>query len=529
MVEEILFDDDARQAMNEGVRKLADAVRVTLGPRGRNVIFDQKMDISLSTNDGVTIAKMIELPDPAENMGAELIKEAAVKTNDSVGDGTTSAVVLADSLIMEGQKNIAAGADPLGLKRGMEKALSAAVKVIGEAGVPLGDKNFIKEVAAVSGNNDEFIGNIVAEAFDKVGLNGIITVEDSQQMNTKLRYTQGINLESGYISESFVNNKNSRTVEFDKPYLLLVEDRISDFTDIVKILEEIVRTGESLVIITQDLEDEALRVLVMNVIRGGMKAAAIKCPGFGDTRKRNMQCISLMVGGQVITGDMGLQLETAGLELCGRADRIEISKERTIITNPPNAGSEAVSVMLKRLRNELAEEEADYEQEKLETAISILSGGIAVITVGGASEIEMFERKYRIEDAVKAVYSSIDEGVIVGGGKAYLLADSVIGELAETLEGDEKTGALLLRQAMRAPVMQIAENAGEKGSVVADKLLNSGSQNYGFDALTLEYKDLFKAGIIDPVKVVKTALTSAVSVAVSMLTTNASVFKKEKD
>ena len=529
MVKEILFDDEARQALSEGVRKLADAVKITLGPKGRNVIFEQKMDISLSTNDGVTIAKMIELPDPSENMGAELIKEAAIKTNDAVGDGTTTAIVLADSMVKEGYKNIASGANPLIIKKGFEKALKEAVEVIDRSGIKIEDRTMIQEVATVSGNNDEFIGNIVADAFDKVGFNGIVTVEDSQQMDTTLRYTNGISLDNGYISEFFINNENSKTAEFEKPYILLVEDRISSFGDLLHILEETASTGSSLVIITQDLEDEALKGLSINVLQGAIKAAAIKCPGFGDTRKRNLQSIAKMVGGQVITNDLGLRLETAGLEVCGRADRIEIQKELTIITNPQNADSEEVTVMISSLRRELTETTADYEIEKIETTLSILSGGIAVITVGGASEIEMFERKYRIDDAIKAVYSSIEEGVIVGGGKAYLLANDNLDKLIMTLDGDEKTGAMIFKQALMAPVNQIAENAGVSGSVVIDTILKDDEQNFGFNAMTLEYTDLFKAGIIDPVKVVKTALISATSVAASILTTTASVYKRNED
>ncbi len=529
MSENILYDEQARNALLAGIDKLADAVRVTLGPKGRNVAFDQKYDVPLVTNDGVTIAKQIELEDPFENMGANIIKTAAVKTNETVGDGTTASVVLTRAIAKEGVKNVVAGANPVIINKGINKALEVVLKEIDKISRPVKDKNDVKQIAKISGNNDEFIGDMISDAFDKVGLNGAVTIEDSQQMETVLTYANGVNLGNGYLSEHFINNENNKSAELDKPYILLYEDRIKNFKDIIKILEETAQNGASLLIIAQDVEESALKTLALNVSRGVLKAAAIKCPGYGDTRKRNMKALALVLNGTVVTNEAGLKLEECGLEICGRADRVVIEKENTIIQNPAGANSEETQIMIKQVRDLLKVTKEDYEIEKLQNTLAILQGGLALITVGGVSELEMFERKYRMEDAINAVYASAEQGIVPGGGKALILAIPEVDKLVDSLEGDEKTGAKIVRDALEAPLRQIAENAGMDAGVVADKVINNNDVNFGFNALTGEYEDLVKAGVIDPAKVIKSSLTSAVSSATMLLTTEASVHQPKKD
>lgn len=527
MAKEILYNEENIEALSVGVDKLADAVRITLGPRGRNVIFDQKYDIPLATNDGVTIAKQIQLDDPFENAGAEMIKEAAVKTNELTGDGTTAAVVIAHKLINQGIKNITSGANPLLLKKGIEAAAKIAVDALSKSAVKI-DKKYLRQIATISGNNDPFIGDLVAEAFENVGLNGIVTVEDSQQMKTTLNHSNGIHIDNGYLSEYFINNLNNKTVEMDEPYILLVEDRIKKLQDILEVLEQAARKGVNLLIIAQDVEDEALTALALNAAKGALKVAAVKSPGYGDTRKRHMKALAHMLDGQLVTEDTGMKLENCGLEVCGRAKRVVIEKEKTVIQEPAGAGSEDVEKMLAQVRNQIERETADYEIEKLNVTISLLSGGISVITVGGATEIEMFERKYRIEDAVSAVYASVEQGVVAGGGKALLSTVPEVDAYIQAIEGDERTGAKILRDALIAPIRQIAENAGTDPGVVVDNVLRSDNVNYGFNALTMQYEDMIEAGIIDPLKVVKTSLLNAVSSATMLLTANVGVHKKEE-
>ncbi|NLZ38205.1 MAG: chaperonin GroEL [Firmicutes bacterium] len=527
MAVKLLHGEQARNAIMTGMNKVADAVKSTLGPKGRNVAFDQKYDVPLVSNDGATIAKQITLKEPFESTGAELIKQVALKSNETAGDGTTTAVVLAQVMISEGLKNLVAGANPVLMKRGMEKATNAAVEMLKKYATPVDDQETIKHIATIAGNNDEFIGELLAEAFEKVGLDGVVTVDDSQQLETVLNYSQGIHFENGYLSQYFITDEKSRKVELDNPYVLLVEDTVKNFKDIRNILEQVARRGASLLIIAQDVEGEALNGLTANVVRGGIKAAAVKGPGYGDTRKRNMRALGLMLKGVVVSEDFGMKLEDCGLEICGRAGRVVITKDDIVIQDPPGAGSEDVKKMIKQVKRQIAETKEDYEIERLRITLSILNGGIAVIKVGGVSELEMFERKYRIEDAVNAVYAAAEEGVLPGGGKSFLLAVPAVDELIEKLEGDERTGAMIIREALEAPIKQIAENAGVNGSIVANKLLLNGDTNYGFNALTGQYEDLFKAGVIDPVKVVKSSLVNASSVATIFLTTEAAVTKIE--
>ncbi|MCL1913964.1 MAG: molecular chaperone GroEL [Eubacteriaceae bacterium] len=526
--ERVLYDTEAREALLEGAEKLAKAVVATLGPRGRNVVFDQQYDVPLSTNDGVTIAKQIELEDTFANAGANLLKAAALETNEVAGDGTTLAIVLAYNISKEGIKNIVAGANPLMLKNGIDKAASEVVKVIDQISVPVEDRSAIVQVATIAGNNDPFVGEIVSEAFEKVGLTGVVTLEDSQLMNTSLSFSGGIKWEEGYLSDFFMTDRDRRVVELENPYILLADIRIKHFAELVKVLEEAAKQGSSLLVVGFEVEEEALTTLALNAAKGVVKVAAVKGPGHGDTRRRNMEALNLMVGGTLITEDMGVAIENSGLEICGRADRVIIDKNQIIIQNPPNSGSEEVEKMIRQVRQRIADEEHDYEIEKLQTTLSILSGGISLITVGGISELEMFERKYRIEDAIHAVYAAAESGVVPGGGKALLLAAPVVDKLIETLDGDEKTGAMIVRASLETPVRQIAENAGIDPSVVANNLLEAEDINYGYDALNLKYVDLFEAGIIDPAKVIKTALLNAVSASTMLLTTNVAVDNRQE-
>ncbi len=523
MATEVKYDENARAEMKAGVDKLADAVRVTLGPKGRNVAFDQKYDVPLVTNDGVTIAKQIDLEDPYENAGAQIVKQAALKTNESVGDGTTASVVLAQAMIGEGLKNVMAGANPVHIKNGLDRAAAAAAAELTKLAEPVKDRNFLKYIATISGNNDPFIGEMVADAFDKVGFGGVVTVEDSQLLDTTMKYSRGIKFDKGYLSDYFINNQTNRKVELNNPYILIPEEKVSNFNDLMKILEAVHNEGASLLIVCKELDPNVVAGLAQNALKGILKVAAVEAPGYGDTRKRNMECIGVMTGATPLNPDLGTKLADCGLEICGHAERVVIDKESTVIQEPARADSEEADVMRKRVREALAKEDKDYEIEKLQVSLSLLSGGIAVITCGGVSELEMFERKYRMEDAVSAAYAAIDEGVVPGGGKALLLTLPVLDELVNSLDGDEKTGAKILRDAMEAPIRQIAANAGVDASVVANELKKSKDVNFGYDAMKDEYCDMFERGILDPVKVVKNSLLNAASVATMFLTTNAGV------
>lgn len=528
MAGDLLYNEKAREALTTGIDKLADAVRVTLGPKGRNVAFDQQYDVPLVTNDGVTIAKQIELPDPFENMGANIIKTAAVKTNEIAGDGTTASVVLAQSIVKAGIQNVVAGANPIILNKGIEAAKEVVLREIDKISVPVKDSEDIRRIARISGNNDDFVGNIVTEAFEKVGFNGVVTIEDTQMLETTLKYSNGVSIDNGYLDVSFITNDNSKTCELEKPYVLVTDTRINDFKQMLPILEAVAAQSASLLIIAQDVEASAIQTLALNVKRGALKACAIKSPGYGDTRKRNNKALGLMTGATVLTEDLGLKLENCGLEILGRVDRAVIEKEHTVLTNPPGANSEETVKMIHQLREAILYEKHDYELEKLNVTLALLQGGIALISVGGTSELEMFERKYRIEDAVNAVYASIDSGIVPGGGKALLLAIPEVDKLVASLDGDEKTGAMIVRKALEAPIRQIAENAGVDPSVVVDKVV-SGDVSFGYNALTDTYEDMIASGIIDPAKVIKNSLINAVSVASLMLTTDVSIHSDKEE
>ncbi len=523
MTTQLLYDEAARTAVGNGIDKLSDAVKVTMGPKGRNVAFTQTYDVPLVTNDGVTIAKQIELEDVYENMGSNIVKSAAMKTNEQSGDGTTASIVLSQAIIKEGMKNIAAGANPIMLKRGLDNALEIVVNKLKKMSIPLNDRKLVQSVATISGNNDAFIGEMIADAFDKIGLDGVVTVEDSQLMDTTMKYSKGIHTETGYLSPYFINNENNRTCELSEPYILMVEGKIGNFKDIVHVLEQTLESGASLLIICQDMDDAVTAALANNVVKASLKASAIKCPGYGDTRKRNMEIIALMTDATVVTEETGMKLESCGLEVCGRAKRVVIDKESTLIQEPPCSNIEEIEKYKNKLKEKIAKETADYELEKLNISLALLSGGIAVITVGGVSELEMFERKYRMEDAVCAVYAARDEGVVAGGGKALLSTISDVQAYIDTVDSDERTGALILKKALEEPVRQIAINAGVDDSVVIDKLINSDDKNFGFDAKNLEYCDMFEKGILDPVKVIRCSLENAVSIAGMFLTANAAV------
>lgn len=524
MTKEIKYNEQSRKAIELGLDKLADTVKVTLGPKGRNVIFDQKYDIPLATNDGVTIAKAITLEDNYENAGAELIKEVASKTNDIAGDGTTTAIVIAQAMIKEGLKNVTSGSNPLFLKRGIDKAIKVAVKSLEDMAISIDDRESIEQVAMISGNNDISIGKIVAEAFEKVGFKGVVMVEDSQLLDTTLSYTKGIRFENGYLSNYFITDHNSQKVELNNPYILVINKKLSNFNEIIPLLEQVKGDKDaSLLIIGEDVENEALSALAVNAVRKVIKAAAVKGPGYGDTRKRNMENLALMVGATFISDEIETDLRECNLSFLGRAEKVIIDKESTIIIGGAAKDTKEIDIRRKRLQEELLNSKEDYEIEKLKTSLSFLSGGIAIITVGGTSEIEMFEKKYRMEDAVNATMAAIEEGIVVGGGCALLRAVPNIETLISTLHGDEKTGANIVRETLKSPIRQIAQNAGVDGNIVANKILADDNINNGFDAMSLKYVDMIKEGIIDPLKVIKTSLVSASSIATVFLTTSACV------
>lgn len=522
MLGEVFLQDQATTGFLAGINKLNDAVKVTLGPKGRNVVFDQKYDIPLATNDGVTIARQIELDDPVEAVGANVVKTAAMKANEVAGDGTTAAIVLAHAIVKEGMKNMEAGANPVFLKKGIQNACEVVVKEIARKSVPVANFGILKQVATISGNNDPYIGQIVSDAFKAVGMNGVVIVEDSQKMDTILKHTNGIKIENGYLSDSFLTDRERRVVEMENPYVLLVDHTIKQFRQLLKILEAVVKENASLLVIAQDVEGEALYTLAQNAHNGRIKVAAIKAPGFGDTRTRNLKALGIMLGAVVITDEAGLKLGDCGLEVCGRIERVLVEKETTILKNPPGQNSEEAMFMEKQIRKQLIETTEDYEIEKLQVTLSILGGGISLIKVGGMTEFEMFERKYRMEDSIQAVYAAVEEGIIPGGGKALLFAIPAVDQLIESLNGDEKTGAKILRKALEAPVRQIALNAGVDGSVVVNRLMEM-DDNHGFDAMNLEYRNVMEAGIIDPAKVVRSSLVHAVSAAVMLLSSDAAL------
>ncbi|HEX9683818.1 MAG TPA: chaperonin GroEL [Acidimicrobiales bacterium] len=519
----ISFDAEARRALEAGMNKLADAVRVTLGPKGRNVVLAKKWGAPTITNDGVSIAKEIELEDPFEAIGAELVKEVAKKTDDVAGDGTTTATVLAWTLVREGLKNVAAGANPMSLKRGIEAAVDAAVEALGELSVEVSDKEQIAQVAAISAADRE-IGEMIAEAIDKVGKDGVITVEESQTFGMEMDLVEGMRFDKGYISPYFVTDPDRMEAVLDDAYVLLVGSKISAVRDMLAVLEKVMQSGKPLVIIAEDVEGEALATLVVNKIRGTFKSAAVKAPGFGERRKAMLQDMAILTGGQVISEEVGLKLENVTLDLLGTAKRIIITKDETTIVE--GGGSEEdIKGRINQIKAEIDNTDSDYDREKLQERLAKLTGGVAVLKVGAATEVELKEKKHRIEDAVSTTKAAIEEGVVPGGGVALLRAQAAVAKVADSLFGDEATGARLVGKSLEAPLKQIAENAGMEGGVVINRVREL-SGNEGLNAATGVYEDLVKIGVIDAAKVTRSALQNAASIAALFLTTEAIVADK---
>ena len=520
MAKQIKFGTEARKALEAGVNQLADTVSVTLGPKGRNVVLDKSYGSPLITNDGVTIAKEIELPDEFENMGAQLVKEAATKTNDVAGDGTTTATVLAQAMINEGMKNLAAGANPIILRKGMKKATECAVEAISKMSSPVEGKSHVQRIAAISAGDDE-VGTLVADAMEKVSKDGVITVEESKTMKTELDLVEGMQFDRGYVSAYMCTDMDKMEAVLDNPYILITDKKLSNIQDVLPLLEQIVQQGARLLIIAEDVEGEALTTLVINKLRGTFNVVAVKAPGYGDRRKEMLQDIAILTGGQVISSEVGLELKDATLEQLGRAKSVKVQKENTIIVDG-EGDSEAIKSRVAQIRSQIEETTSDFDREKLQERLAKLAGGVAVIRVGAATEAEMKENKLRMEDALAATKAAIEEGIIAGGGSAYIHASKDVEKLAATLEGDEKTGAKVVLKALEAPLFKIAANAGLEGAVIISKV-KEGKAGFGFDALKEEYVDLAKSGILDPVKVTRSALQNATSVASTLLTTESLV------
>ena len=520
MAKQIKFGTEARKALEAGVNQLADTVSVTLGPKGRNVVLDKSYGAPLITNDGVTIAKEIELPDEFENMGAQLVKEAATKTNDVAGDGTTTATVLAQAMINEGMKNLAAGANPIILRKGMKKATECAVEAISKMSSPVEGKSHVQRIAAISAGDDE-VGTLVADAMEKVSKDGVITVEESKTMKTELDLVEGMQFDRGYVSAYMCTDMDKMEAVLDNPYILITDKKLSNIQDVLPLLEQIVQQGARLLIIAEDVEGEALTTLVINKLRGTFNVVAVKAPGYGDRRKEMLQDIAILTGGQVISSEVGLELKDATLEQLGRAKSVKVQKENTIIVDG-EGDSEAIKLRIAQIRSQIEETTSDFDREKLQERLAKLAGGVAVIRVGAATEAEMKENKLRMEDALAATKAAIEEGIIAGGGSAYIHASKDVEKLAATLEGDEKTGAKVVLKALEAPLFKIAANAGLEGAVIISKV-KEGKAGFGFDALKEEYVDLAKSGILDPVKVTRSALQNATSVASTLLTTESLV------
>jgi chaperonin GroEL len=519
----IAFDEQARRSLETGMNKLADAVRVTLGPKGRNVVLEKKWGAPTITNDGVSIAKEIDLEDPYERIGAELVKEVAKKTDDVAGDGTTTATVLAWSMVREGLRNVAAGANPMTLKKGIEAAVAAAVGSIRELAKEVDSKDQIAQVASISAADNE-IGQMISEAIDKVGKDGVITVEESQTFGMEMDLVEGMRFDKGYISPYFVTDPERMEASLDDPYILLVSSKIGSVRDMLPVLEKVMQSGRPLVIIAEDIEGEALATLVVNKIRGTFKSAAVKAPGFGERRKAMLQDIAILTGGQVIAEEVGLKLDTATLELLGRAKRVIITKDETTIIEG-SGDEDDIKGRINQIKAEIDNTDSDYDREKLQERLAKLSGGVAVLKVGAATEVELKEKKHRIEDAVSTTKAAIEEGVVPGGGVALLRAQAAVLAVADSLKGDEATGARLVAKALEAPLKQIAENAGMEGGVVVQRVKDL-SGNEGLNAATGEYEDLVKLGVIDAAKVTRSALQNAASIAALFLTTEAVVADK---
>ena len=525
MAKQIIFGEEARKALQAGVDQLADAVKVTLGPKGRNVVLDKKYGSPLITNDGVTIAKEIELDDPFQNMGAQLVKEVSVKTNDAAGDGTTTATVLAQALILEGMKNVAAGANPMVVKKGISKAVDVAVKTVVSNSKKVSGSADIARVATVSAG-DEVIGNLIAEAMEKVSADGVITVEESKTAETYTEVVEGMQFDRGYITPYMATDTDKMEAIIDDPVVLITDKKISNIQEILPLLEQIVGAGKKLVIIAEDIEGEALSTLIVNKLRGTFTCVGVKAPGFGDRRKEMLRDIAILTGGEVITEELGLELKDATLAQLGRARQIKIGKENTIIVD--GAGSaDAIKDRVNQIKNQIETTTSDFDREKLQERLAKLAGGVAVVKVGAATEIEMKEKKLRIEDALAATKAAVEEGIVAGGGVALVNAINSVKELLNITEGDEKTGVNIVLKALEAPIRQIAANAGLEGSVIVDKIVSTGKSNFGFDAYSETYTDMIEAGIVDPTKVTRCALQNAASVASMVLTTESLVADKK--
>ncbi|MBP8177869.1 MAG: chaperonin GroEL [Spirochaetes bacterium] len=527
MAKILQYNDEARRSIYQGVIKLSDAVKVTLGPRGRNVVIDKKFGSPTITKDGVTVAKEIELEDPFENMGAQLVKEVATKTNDVAGDGTTTATILAAAIYHESLKNVTAGANPMSLKRGIDKAVEVAVKFTGDTAREIKDKKEIAQVAAISANNDMEIGELIAEAMDKVGKDGVITVEEAKSIETHLEVVEGMQFDRGYISPYMVTDPENMEAVLEDAFILINEKKISTMKDLLPILEKVAQAGRPLLIIAEDVEGEALATIVVNTLRKVIQCVAVKAPGFGDRRKAMLEDIAILTKGQVISEDLGLKLENTTMDMLGRAKKVIIDKENTTIIE--GAGSQAdVQARIKVIKKQIEETTSDYDREKLQERLAKLAGGVAVINVGAATEIELKEKKARVEDALSATRAAVEEGIVPGGGLTLLYAQKAVAELEKKLDGDEKIGARIVAKAMEEPMKMIAFNAGVEGSVVVEKAKQE-KQGIGFNAATLEWEDLTKAGIIDPAKVVRSALQNAASVAGMLATTEVLVTEKKEE
>ena len=521
MAKQIKYGEDARRALESGVSQLANTVKITLGPKGRNVILEKKYGSPVVINDGVSIAKEIELKDPFENMGAQIIKEASTKTNDVVGDGTTTAAVLAQAIIVEGNKNLAAGANPIILRKGIDKAVAVCVDKLKAISKPVVGKQSVAQVASISAG-DTTIGELISDAMEKVGNDGVITVEESKTMKTELNIVEGMQFDRGYASPYMVTDTDKMIAELDNPYILITDKKIGSIQEILPLLQQVAKTGDKLLIIAEDVEGEALTTLILNKLRGAFVCVAVKAPGFGDRRKAMLEDIAVLTGGQVITEELGLDLKTADISMLGRAKNVKVDKDNTIIVE--GAGNPAaIAARVQQIRNQLADTTSDYDKEKLQERLAKLAGGVAQISVGAATEVEMKERKLRIEDALNATRAAVEEGIVAGGGVALLSAIPEVDALVATLSGDEKTGAMIVRKALEAPIKQIAENAGVNGGVIVAKVLAENSLNYGYDALTDTYGDMIEKGILDPTKVTRSALQNAASVAGTLLTTESIV------
>ena len=520
----IMRGDEARKALQAGVDQLADTVKITLGPKGRNVVLDKKYGAPLITNDGVSIAKEVELPDPFENMGAQLVKEVSTKTNDVAGDGTTTATLLAQAMIHEGLKNLAAGANPIVVKKGMAKAVEAAVAEVKKQAKKVDGSNDIARVGAVS-SGDEEIGKLIAEAMEKVSADGVITIEESKTAETYSEVVEGMQFDRGYITPYMVTDTEKMEAVIDDAYILITDKKISVISDILPILEQLVQSGKKLVIIAEDVEGEALNTLIVNRLRGTLNVVCVKAPGFGDRRKEMLQDIAVLTGGTVVSEEVGLELKTATIDMLGRARQVKVTKENTTIVDGAGDAT-AIKDRVAQIRSQIANTTSDYDKEKLQERLAKMAGGVAVIKVGAATETEMKEKKLRIEDALNATRAAVEEGVVAGGGTIFVNIIPAVEALLDSVDGDEKTGVRIIAKALEAPIRQIAANAGLDGSVILEKVRNSGKLGYGFDAYKEEYCDMVAAGIIDPAKVTRSALENAASVSAMVLTTESLVADK---